>query len=326
MNMTINSTNSLYTDIYKSDINNLTKDCSITPKTSSTDYNTQTDKYNLSTAEYSISAASTTSVTYGNSSGIEQAIIGIMSKIPASEARQYQIALRDLGFYSGNFSGDIGNKTFLTAVQNFEKVYNDSISNGFSNALRKQILSVAEKYNTCVKSTGMKNLVNTFNLDVTQQNTIAKTWVFLKEGMGLTSNQTAGVMGNIYAESKFSCTNAQDRLGYPGLYNPEYNFSASDKIGYGLIQWSFGSRKACLEEMSKVMNKPVSDINVQLATLRQEVTTGDYSDEWNKLKNTSTYTQASDVFLAEIEQAGTLNYSTRRGYANKFYTFLYNSY
>jgi len=54
-------------------------------------------------------------------------------------------------------------------------------------------------------------------------------------------------MGNIQQESNFSPTNAHDSH-YPGRDNSStYRFSANDGIGFGLIQWTFSSRKGALQ-------------------------------------------------------------------------------
>lgn len=66
---------------------------------------------------------------------------------------------------------------------------------------------------------------------------------------GVTNQVVAGVLGNIKQESGFCPTNAQNSV-YPGIDNSkEYNgsnYRTDDKIGYGIVQWTYSTRKKAL--------------------------------------------------------------------------------
>jgi hypothetical protein len=83
----------------------------------------------------------------------------------------------------------------------------------------------------------------------------AKIWQFLKS-KGLTDAGTAGLMGNLYAESALNSINLQGTyeksLGYTdttytaAVDNGTYTNFVYDKAGYGLAQWTYWSRKDAL--------------------------------------------------------------------------------
>ena len=106
--------------------------------------------------------------------------------------------------------------------------------------------------------------------DDIQKTTFALTWTFLREGMGLTITQAAGMMGNIGWEARFSTINAQETKGYPGVFNPEYEYETEKEIGYGLLQWTKSDRKKNLLATANEMGLTVSNINAQFACMRDE--------------------------------------------------------
>ena len=77
-------------------------------------------------------------------------------------------------------------------------------------------------------------------------------WDFLKN-KGLNDFGTAGLMGNLYAESGLSPTNLQnsyntklnlsDSLYTQCVDNGSYTNFVNDSAGYGLAQWTYWSRK-----------------------------------------------------------------------------------
>lgn len=172
----------------------------------------------------------------------------------------------------------------------------------------------------CASSSDVNNLVSNWNLDTRQKGTLLNTWTFLRVGMGLIQQQAAGVCGNLYAESKFSEDNAQDS-SYPGIHNSNYVYSSSDSVGYGLMQWTYKTRKEGLTSTADSMGLAVSDINAQLAYFRKEMTT-DFKSAWTKIKAATSYNNASDIFLEEIEKPAVYNYNERRGYSQTIYNAL----
>lgn len=107
-----------------------------------------------------------------------------------------------------------------------------------------------------------------------------KVWNFFK-AKGLSDEATAGIMGNIYQESKFK-TNASEKGGT----------GRDDPGGYGLIQWTGGRRKK-LFDSAKEQGKDVNDIDFQLNYLWNEVFSGG-SYYKNQLDKTDYFT-STDV-------------------------------
>ena len=85
------------------------------------------------------------------------------------------------------------------------------------------------------------------------KNNEEKIWNYLK-GAGLNDFGTAGLMGNLYAESGLIPNNVENlyekRLGVTdasytaAVDSGKYQFFSTDKAGYGLAQWTYCSRNA----------------------------------------------------------------------------------
>ena len=84
-------------------------------------------------------------------------------------------------------------------------------------------------------------------------------------GKGLTLKQAAGFVGNMQQESGLNPKIIQGGTTAPDDYSPV------DGRGFGLVQWTFTSRQQPLVNLAKKSNKPVTDINVQLDYIWQEV-------------------------------------------------------
>jgi N-acetylmuramoyl-L-alanine amidase len=117
----------------------------------------------------------------------------------------------------------------------------------------------------------------------TQDKNAAKVWNYLT-GKGLTTQQAAGFLGNMEAESGIN----------PGTQ--EYGTG----IGYGLVQWSY-ERRTNLENFAKKQGKPVSDIDVQLDFLWKELTTDYNSTVLKPLKKTTTVREAAVLIMLKFE-------------------------
>ena len=131
---------------------------------------------------------------------------------------------------------------------------------------------------------------------------------------------------NIYTliqrESAFSSTNAQDD-SYPGLNNPEYNYRIHDKVGYGLIQWTYFTRKEGLKNKADEMNTIVGDVGTQLAYFRDE-TKGICNSEWRKVLNSASLDEATTKFAIDFEGAGKPALSERKKFAKLIYRMMKN--
>lgn len=141
-------------------------------------------------------------------------------------------------------------------------------------------------------------------------NTEEKIWSYLK-AQGLTDAGAAGLMGNLYAESGLRPNNLQNSYeGKLGMTDTEYtervdsgsytNF-VRDSAGYGLCQWTYWSRKANLHKFAKDAGKSIGDLEMQLAFLMQELSSG-YKAVLTTLKTTTSVRAASDAVLLQFER------------------------
>lgn len=119
-----------------------------------------------------------------------------------------------------------------------------------------------------------------------------KVWNFLIS-KSLTSEQAAGVMGNVQAESGF---------------NP--SAIESNSVGFGIVQWSYG-RRAIVEKAAADAGKDVSDLSFQLEFLYTELNARPvdsssysgrgYASEWDGLTKQQTIEDALVFFHHEFE-------------------------
>ena len=141
-------------------------------------------------------------------------------------------------------------------------------------------------------------------------NTEERIWSFLK-AQGLTDAGTAGLMGNLYAESGLRPNNLQNSYeGKLGMADAEYtervdsgsytNF-AHDCAGYGLAQWTYSTRKAALLAYARAAGKSVGDLETQLAFLVKELRES-FSAVYNTLKTAQTVRAASDAVMLKFER------------------------
>ena len=109
------------------------------------------------------------------------------------------------------------------------------------------------------------------------KNTVCSTLL----SSGLSENSVAGIMVNMQAESGFSPINLQNSyeksLGFTdssytlAVDNGTYNNFVHDKAGYGLVQWTYYSRKQNLYNFAKNKNTSIGDIGTQLEFFLQEL-------------------------------------------------------
>lgn len=109
-------------------------------------------------------------------------------------------------------------------------------------------------------------------------------WNCLIEDFDLTPMYAAAIMGNIQQESLFSPTNAQESYGYIDMENPEYiaMYNANDGVGWGLIQWTYHSRKSGLLDYANRRGTSVGDMDTQLEYLKYELFEGPYADQFEE--------------------------------------------
>lgn len=155
-------------------------------------------------------------------------------------------------------------------------------------------------------------------------------WDFLYAKLG-NAYGAAGMMGNLQAESALRSTNLQNTyeksLGYTdaeytaAVDSGKYTKFASDSAGYGLAQWTYGTRKANLLAYAKSEGKSIGDLGMQLNFLWKELSES-YTGVLTSLKTAKSVKAASDVVLTQFERPlnqGDSVKATRAGYGQTFY-------
>lgn len=156
-----------------------------------------------------------------------------------------------------------------------------------------------------------------------------KIWNYLL-GKGLTKAGTAGLMGNLYAESGLRPNNLQNSyeksLGYTdesytaAVDNGTYGNFVKDSAGYGLAQWTYWSRKQNMLNFHKAAKKSIGDLETQLDFLMKELS--GYKSLLNLLKSTSSLQAASDAVLTQFERPADMSAAAkarRAGYGQTYY-------
>lgn len=170
---------------------------------------------------------------------------------------------------------------------------------------------------------------NTPAIDVTDpEKTI---WNTLQSAIG-NAYGTAGLMGNLYAESALKPGNLQN-TGNKALGMTDEQFVAAvdsgeysadkfihDGYGMGLAQWTYYTRKQALLNYVKAAGKSIGDLETQLAFLLQEIK--GYTSVWNTLTTATSVREASDAVLLKYERPANQSESVqvkRAGYGQQYY-------
>lgn len=122
---------------------------------------------------------------------------------------------------------------------------------------------------------------------------------------------TAGIMGNLYAESALKPTNlqqsAEKRLGMSdeqytyAVDHGFYNDFVMDKAGYGLAQWTYHTRKAALLNYAHSRGVSIGNEDTQVEFLLKELKE-DYPTLLKTLQAAQSVREASDAVLKQYEQ------------------------
>ena len=155
-------------------------------------------------------------------------------------------------------------------------------------------------------------------------------WNYLKK-QGLNDFGIAGLMGNLYAESGLNPKNLQNtyerKLGFTdesytnAVDCGSYQNFVKDSAGYGIVQWTYWSRKQALFNFAKDQNKSIGDLNMQLDFLMKELTEG-HMDILKTLCNATSVLEASNVVLFEFERPANQDKSVqikRCSFGQKYY-------
>ena len=144
---------------------------------------------------------------------------------------------------------------------------------------------------------------------ITTSDTEKSIWDFLYGKLG-NAYGTAGLMGNLYAESALKPTNLQNtyekKLGMTdaqytaAVDNGSYTNFVKDSAGYGLAQWTYWSRKQALLDYARSAGKSIGDLQTQLGFLWKEIQ--GYKSVLDTLKTATTVKAASDAVLTGYER------------------------
>lgn len=137
----------------------------------------------------------------------------------------------------------------------------------------------------------------------------------LMRDFGFTSNQAAGVVGNLHMESAgFSMLQEIQPMEWQnGVLVP----SSTNKGGYGYAQWT-GVRRRAFEAWAKAQNLPISGYAANYGFLRHEMTKTSEKRVVGRLKNTSTVRQAAIVFEETYLRAGIVHPEMRAAFAERY--------
>ncbi len=137
-----------------------------------------------------------------------------------------------------------------------------------------------------------------------------RIWNFLYEKIG-NPYGTAGLMGNLYAESGFRADNLQnsyerklkmtDREYTDAVDSGAYGNFVRDAAGYGLAQWTYWSRKEALLNFARERGASIGDLDMQLGYLWYELSVK-YPPLAEALKKAGSVREASDIILLQYER------------------------
>lgn len=160
-------------------------------------------------------------------------------------------------------------------------------------------------------------------------------WNYFKSH-GLNDFGTAGLMGNLYAESGLNPKNLQQTYERKLEYSDDsytdavdhgiYTNFVKDSAGYGIAQWTFWSRKQALFSFAKSREKSIGDLNMQLDFLMKELREG-YIGVLNTLCNATSVLEASNEVLFRFERPANQDESVqakRCAFGQKYYDLFAN--
>jgi hypothetical protein len=140
----------------------------------------------------------------------------------------------------------------------------------------------------------------------------------------------AGLMGNLYVESKFNPKDLQGsyerKLGMSdeqytaAVDSGEYDNFVHDSAGYGLVQWTHWSRKESLLSYVKEHGKSIGDLNTQLNFMWSELQK--YKTVLSTLKSAKSVREASDIVCVRYEKPADQSEKgkqNRANYGTQFY-------
>ena len=161
-------------------------------------------------------------------------------------------------------------------------------------------------------------------------------WNFLAD-KGMSAEGIAGLMGNLNQESDLIFDNLQndkegkssvrgltDSIYADAVDSGAYDNFAGDGAGYGLAQWTFGSRKQGLLDLANERGTSISDPYTQLEYLWSELENSSFFDS---LMNATDVDEATKLVMNEFEKpsAEYANLDNRLSFANSTYNSMKSS-
>ena len=152
-------------------------------------------------------------------------------------------------------------------------------------------------------------------------------WWYLLDH-GFTKEGAAGIMGNWKMESDNKPNNVQNSSGWEdeaytaGLDNRTYTEDqyATDGIGYGLAQWTFGPTKRNMYKYFLNQDgKSFGDMRTQLDWFMQNIGENEFNDVRKMLTTSNDIGSTTKSMLECYERPAVLNYSDRYQWAQAYY-------
>ena len=140
----------------------------------------------------------------------------------------------------------------------------------------------------------------------------------------------AGIMGNLMAESGLNPQNLQskgnrdldmtDEQYTTAVDDGSYTDFTTDRLGFGLAQWTYPSRKEAFLAFAKERGTSIGDLETQLYFLCQEM--NGYKTVMDVLRSATSVREASDVVLTKYEKPADQSEAAkekRSKYGEQFY-------
>lgn len=128
---------------------------------------------------------------------------------------------------------------------------------------------------------------------------------------GLTIEGAYGMMANIYSESGFRSNNAQnscmtrlcmtDEIYTAKVDSGEYKDFITDRVGWGICQWTSSGRKQNLLNYAKEQKKSIADETMQLNYLMKELKTS-YKTVLNILTTSHDISECAKYVMTKFER------------------------
>jgi hypothetical protein len=116
---------------------------------------------------------------------------------------------------------------------------------------------------------------------------------------GFTPQQSAGIVGNLIAESGVNPKRVQNTKTPDG---DKDNITVDNHTGYGIAQWTSSGRQQGLVDLARSRGMTIEgDLPLQLDYLMQELTIS-YKEIYESIKVATTVREASSIFMTKFER------------------------